>query len=465
MQTAPLPFFSLFVLLVLLLLAALITKRQKQARVDSTSEDSPRVDACKPAASTDDRSLLIAFASQSGFAETIAWRTAEAARGSGVPVTLAELGSIESFALARTRRALFVVSTTGDGDPPDSARRFADRCMSRAAKLEGLEYGLLALGDRGYSRFCGFGRRLDRWLAKSRAKPMAPRIEVNNGDPGALEAWYRQLASLGVMQGGVEASPRYFRWKLVDRQLMNPGSPGGPVWLVALTPVDTPPAWQAGDIAEVFPGPASRAFSDDPELRPREYTVASLPEDGRLELVVRASRAPHGNPGLASGWLTQHAAPGERIALRLRGNTAFHAPADDRPMLLVGNGTGIAGLRGHLKARERLGRHRNWLVFGERTSTYDWLFRDEIEAWRSSGHLVRFDAAFSRDTPERVYVQHRLLAAAEEVRKWVAANASIYVCGSREGMAEGVTSALATIVGEERLEQMMAERRYCRDVY
>ena len=77
-------------------------------------------------------------------------------------------------------------------------------------------------------------------------------------------------------------------------------------------------------------------------------------------------------------------------------------------MILIGNGTGLAGLRALLKARLAAGRHRNWLVFGERQAAHDWFCRAEIEGWRDAGQLERLDAVFSRDQEERRYVQHLL---------------------------------------------------------
>src|SRR5690606_37317472 len=97
-------------------------------------------------------------------------------------------------------------------------------------------------------------------------------------------------------------------------------------------------------------------------------------------------------------------------------NPNLHPPADDRPLLLVGNGTGIAGLRALLKAREAAGHRRNWLLFGERQRAHDAFFTDDIERWRRDGTLERTDLAFSRDGGEHRYVQDALRAAAPALR-------------------------------------------------
>jgi sulfite reductase (NADPH) flavoprotein alpha-component len=132
---------------------------------------------------------------------------------------------------------------------------------------------------------------------------------------------------------------------------------------------------------------------------------------------------------------------------------------------LIGNGSGMAGLRGHLKARALAGQGRNWLLFGERNAAHDYHYRAELDGWQRDGMLEKLDMVFSRDQPERRYVQERLAEQAEAVRAWVAQGAAIYICGSLEGMAAGVDAALATILGRAALDDLAAASRYRRDVY
>ena len=180
---------------------------------------------------------------------------------------------------------------------------------------------------------------------------------------------------------------------------------------------------------------------------------------------MRRMRRPDGTPGIGSGWLCDHATIQGDIALRLRSNPNFDPPAHGQPMILVGNGTGIAGLRSHIKARVASGQQRNWLLFGERNMERDFFFADEVRAWQAQGVLQRVDLAFSRDQPRRIYVQDKLRDAAESVREWMEAGASIYVCGSLAGMAPGVDAVLREILGDARVEELLASGRYRRDVY
>ena len=134
-------------------------------------------------------------------------------------------------------------------------------------------------------------------------------------------------------------------------------------------------------------------------------------------------------------------------------------------MILIGNGTGIAGLRAHLKARVSADARRNWLLFGERSADRDFFFGDELLAWQAQGFIHRLDLAFSRDQEQRIYVQHKLEQAADPLREWVDEGAAIYVCGSLAGMAPAVDAVLRAVLGGAEVEAMLANGRYRRDVY
>ena len=151
--------------------------------------------------------------------------------------------------------------------------------------------------------------------------------------------------------------------------------------------------------------------------------------------------------------------------LRVRRNPSFHGPTDDRPMLMIGSGTGIAGLRAHMHRRVRLQHRRNWLICGERNAAYDSFYAEELRQWRAAGYLEGLDLVFSRDPSFGRYVQDRLLALDAQVRAWIDAGAAIYVCGSARGMAPSVHDRLTAILGEDQLEFLARNRRYLRDVY
>jgi sulfite reductase (NADPH) flavoprotein alpha-component len=408
--------------------------------------------------------MLVIHASQTGFASELAARTAELLRSGSLTVELRDIAALTPAVLAHATRALFVVSTTGEGDAPDNATAFRRAAMNSPQALHGLAYGVLALGDRDYEDFCAFGHDLEHWLHASGAVPLFDLVEVDNGDEGALRHWQHHVAQLsGVTTQPDWSRPAYQPWRLLERRLLNRGSVGGPCFHLALAPEDaTLLSWQAGDIVEIGP---RRASGEPVTLPHREYSIASLPADGALHLVVRQMRAVDGTLGLGSGWLTEYAAVGALIDVRVRRNEGFHAPIDDRPAIFVGNGTGIAGLRALVKARMARGHTRNWLVFGERHAGADRLHVDELERWHDLGGIERLDLVWSRQPGGSRYVQDRLRAMADEVRSYVAEGASIYVCGSLAGMAPGVDAALRHILGEALVDELATTGRYRRDVY
>ena len=411
------------------------------------------------ALSADDNAppTLVLFASQTGQAEAIAWQTARQLRAAGTSVRVMELNALDAATLGSAGHALFVVSTYGEGDAPDGASVFAERVMSLPSTLSSLRYAVLALGDRQYKNFCGFGRALDAWLHAAGARRDFERIEVDNSDPSALAAWQARWGDAAA--GNDDPASAFTPWRLTARELLNAGSAGAPVFHLGLTPAaGTMPHWASGDLVQI-------AVASDP-TRPRDYSIASLHTDGELQLLVRQEQHPDGTLGTASGLLTSTLTVGDTVALRLRPHRAFRLDGNEaRPLVLIGNGTGLAGLRAHLRARAAMGRHDNWLVFGERQAAHDYLCRKEIEAWQARGVLQRLDMVFSRDQPERFYVQHRLLQSADTLRAWLDNGAAIYVCGSLQGMASGVDAALRQIAGNALWSDLSATGRYRRDVY
>ncbi|MFV3379914.1 PepSY domain-containing protein [Pseudomonas sp. NY15354] len=480
-------------------------RKKRQVRAARSSVSSAKASA---------DSWLIGFASQSGFAEQLAWQSAGQLQAAGLPVQVRPLAELGESDLQQARRALFVVSTFGDGEAPDSARTFERKVLGQPWALNHLNYAVLALGDRQYPHFCGFARRLQAWLGERGATRAFSPVEVDNADPAALQQWQQELAQLtGAQPVTAWQAPSFANWTLRQRQCLNPGSQGAPVYLLGLQS-DQPQTWEAGDLVEVLPRngqpridallaglgldattPVRLDGLDEPlgqalatrqlplsrehlvglhaqalvdaliPITAREYSIASIASDGVLELIVRQERRPDGTLGLGSGWLTEYLPLQGNISLRLRRNSGFRLPDAPAPMILIGNGTGLAGLRSLLKARIAAGERRNWLLFGERNRAHDLLCGDELQTWLADGDLQRLDLAFSRDQAEKVYVQDVLLQQAETLSRWIADGACVYVCGSLQGMAAGVDAALSGILGAEVVQQLIEDGRYRRDVY
>lgn len=407
------------------------------------------------------RPVLVAYASQSGSAETLAQHTARSLGAAGLNTTLVPLNRVTPALLAAHEQALFLVSTCGEGDAPDNGALFERHCMTDAGPdLSRLHVGVLALGDREYAHFCAFGRRLAAWLEARGAVPLFAPLEMDNQDANALAAWQQQVAHIaGSGETPDWRAPAFTPWRLLERRHLNPGSSGAPVFHLALAPKHGPlPEWQAGDLVQVQPPEAGE--------HPRDYSIASLPTDGALHLLVRLQARPDGTPGLASGHLCKDLEVGRSVALRLKPHANFRLGDNaGRPLILIGNGTGIAGLRALLKAREARGDKRNWLIFGERRAGPDRHYREDLARWRNNGLLPRLDLVFSREQAAKDYVQHRLAQRGDVLQDWLDEGAAVYVCGSAATMGAAVDETLAQLLGREALDRLLAEGRYRRDVY
>jgi sulfite reductase (NADPH) flavoprotein alpha-component len=261
------------------------------------------------------------------------------------------------------------------------------------------------------------------------------------------------------------------------------------VRLVEPDNVEEREAWLWGrefiDLLTGFPGVVTSA--DDlvsmlPKLAPRLYSIASSqrahPDAVHLTIgVVRYEAWGRARGGIASTEIADRMPVGAEVPVYLHPNTRFRLPIDpNRSVIMIGPGTGIAPFRAFLQERRETGaKGRNWLFFGDRRAACDYLYREELRAFGKDGVLTRIDTAFSRDQIDKVYVQHLMLEAGAEIWRWIEDGAHVYVCGDSSRMARDVDDALLTIVSEHgrmspakarlELQQLAADRRYCRDVY
>jgi sulfite reductase (NADPH) flavoprotein alpha-component len=181
--------------------------------------------------------------------------------------------------------------------------------------------------------------------------------------------------------------------------------------------------------------------------------------------------------GVASTYLADRSRIGDKVRIYVKPNRHFRLPEDTaRPIIMIGAGTGVAPYRAFIEERvERAAKGKSWLVFGERNYTYDFLYQLEWQEYLAGGALSRIDVAFSRDQPEKIYVQQRLWEHRDEILKWIEDGTHIYVCGDEKGMGRDVDVMLARILGEAsrgdeeagraKLKELAKSGRYQRDVY
>src|SRR5215469_11004871 len=219
-----------------------------------------------------------------------------------------------------------------------------------------------------------------------------------------------------------------------------------------------------------------------PRLTPRLYSISSSPAAHAGEIhttvaVVRYRSHNRERGGVCSTLIADRKNAGESLPIYIQPNKRFRLPSDSAaPIIMIGPGTGIAPFRSFLHERRALGHTgRNWLFFGERSAATDFLYRDELHAMHSDGHLNRLDLAFSRDQDRKIYVQDRMLEQASTLWQWLQDDASVYVCGDASRMAKDVDATLHTIAEQqghltreaavEYVRQLKDQNRYHRDVY
>ena len=220
-------------------------------------------------------------------------------------------------------------------------------------------------------------------------------------------------------------------------------------------------------------------------LKPRLYSIASSPdfEPGTVHLtvaIVRYEGQGRAKTGLTTGYLADRTPEGtEDIRVFMSPTRSFILPEDgSKNIIMVGPGTGIAPFRAFLQQRKLDGAEgKNWLFFGDWTEEGEFLYRDEIGEYVEDGTIDKLNLAWSREGPEKVYVQHLMAEHGAEIWEWIDNGGYFYVCGDKNYMARDVHSTLIGICVEhgglseddakQFVEQtlMREEKRYLRDVY
>lgn len=215
-------------------------------------------------------------------------------------------------------------------------------------------------------------------------------------------------------------------------------------------------------------------------VAPRLYSISSDKEahDGELHITVTLNKfhaQEKAKKGFCSSFLEDYPA-GENISFYIQKNPHFKLPAEDKDVIMIGPGTGIAPFRSFLAHRDVTGAEgRNWLFFGEQHFVSDFYYQTEIQTWLSTGVLTKLETAFSRDQKQKIYVQDRIRKQASEFAKWLANGAYLYVCGQKDPMSRDVENAIIEVLSEQNdwnkeeasafLETLEIEGRYLKDVY
>ena len=551
---------------------------------------SPAVNTPVPVAASAGK-LTVLYGTESGNSEVLAERTVKAAKKRGFQAVMKNMSEMTTAELAKVANLLVIVSTWGDGEPPESSITFYKELMATEISLGKIRFSVCALGDTSYEKFCQTGKDLDSRLETLGGVRAFPRQDCDVDYEDSYVAWMEgALATLAP----ATASPAVsfvapVRETVVEYGKKNPfpsetigsvvlsgegsaketlhlefslaGSglvyePGDALAVIPLNAPDTVKAViQAAKLTgneEVEVKGAGRKLLADalredyditaisravltklaeaadsallrdllseeskPRLKeyvsgreiidaledfapnglpadvlagifrklpPRLYSIASSPlaHADEVHLTVAAVRYDaHGRKrkGVCSTYLADLVKAGDPVQVFVQPNKNFRLPADgSTPVIMVGPGTGIAPFRAFVEHRAALGSPgRNWLIFGDQHYTYDFLYQLEWQDFLKEGALTRLDVAFSRDQPEKVYVQHRMVQHAKDLYQWLEEGAHFYVCGDANRMAHDVHEALISIVenqagitreaAEAYVEDLKKTKRYQRDVY
>jgi sulfite reductase (NADPH) flavoprotein alpha-component len=214
----------------------------------------------------------------------------------------------------------------------------------------------------------------------------------------------------------------------------------------------------------------------------RLYSIASSesanPDEVHLTIgAVRFDSHGRERNGVCSILCAERLEPGDTLPIFIQHNDNFKLPENpETPIIMIGPGTGVAPFRSFLQEREEVGASgKSWMFFGDQHFRTDFLYQTEWQKWIENGVLTKMDVAFSRDTEQKVYVQHRMLENSKELYAWLQEGASVYICGDEKSMARDVHNTLIDIIqtegglnrekAEEYLADMQQQKRYQRDVY
>ncbi|WP_375458695.1 sulfite reductase flavoprotein subunit alpha [uncultured Enterovirga sp.] len=548
------------------------------AGLDAGAEMPVAVPAAPPRAA---EPLLILYASESGNSETLANDAAKLARKNGFKPRVVDFADLDLATLPGAKNLIVVAGTWGEGEPPGrAANAYRDLMGEAAPRLEGVRFGVLALGDTAYAEFCAIGKAIDARLEALGATRAVDRADLDLDFAKPASAWIastiRSLApaeepaavgnvvavDFGRTGDAAEPSREPVVAEVVDHIDLNSSRSDKETIHLALAFEDGAPAYEPGDSLELYPenDPAlvehilqASGLAGDDALRrtllverdistlspaaierfvaatghadarklldeggarawiegrhlidlletypaglsadgladitrplpPRAYSIASSRKEvgDEAHLLIAAVRYDsHGRTrtGVASAHVADRIRNGAKLKVRLKPNRHFRLPADPATdIIMVGPGTGIAPFRAFTQERRATGATgRSWLFFGDRHFTHDFLYQLEWQEALEDGSLTRLDVAFSRDQPEKIYVQDRLFEQKRDVVDWLEGGAALYVCGDAKAMAKDVRAALVSAyadvkalapdAAEDAVRRLERDKRYLQDVY
>ncbi|WP_421712927.1 flavodoxin domain-containing protein [Alteromonas abrolhosensis] len=448
--------------LYLLWVAVLFFKHKKQTSYAVTGEET-----------------LVVYASQTGTAEKIA-RAKAAALSQQEQTSVVSMASLKLNTLSSVSKVIFVVSTYGEGEPPDAGRTFS-KALKKASSnqsdyLSHLSFEVVGLGDKQYAAFCQFAVTLFDNISALGARALSPLTTLDSGKGehlsllGALPQDEQHPTHAFTLKNRVQLNEVKSASGEVSNQPSNHSeskastSPG--LFGLSLNvdhsnhTQELHEQWEAGDVLEVLiPQQAGEPIVS------RSYTIASVPQEHDVKLVVRQLVKDNGQLGIGSGLLTRSLPLSQSVQAYIRKNTSAIIADTMCPLLLIAAGSGIAGVRAQLAKRALLENAGPvWIFFGERNPAQDDVLDKTLSPFQNSDCIFKKSVIFSRQE-NGGYVQQRLVEQRDEIKSFLGDTGQVYVCGHFEGMGQGVDKALRSILEEQAYNALADEGRYHRDLY
>lgn len=445
--------------------------------------------------------LTFLYVTETGNSKFLANELAKRVKALGANVKIKSSDQYRLDDLAKETNIVFLVSTHGDGEMPASGKKFFDHISNENADFSKMNFGVIALGDSSYPLFCQAGKDVQKILLEKKAQKNFERFDLDLDFEQKIDDIYSRVLTMLKVDAQISATAKIsqqpakkefvkkeFEGEVISNINLNDlGSSKETHHIEIAIPENV--VYEPGDAIAVVLTEKKTGSQD--KIPPRLYSIASsLNEHGNeIHLTVALSQYIDEkgitHQGLASGYLSS-LGKGDRFQLYISKNRQFKLPEDDKDIIMVGPGTGVAPFRSFLAERNyRNASGKNWLFFGERNFRSDFLYQTEWQTYLESGLLSRMDVAFSRDQEvkfgtlraagNKIYVQNRMLEKSTELFKWLERGAFFYVCGDKENMARDVENALLAIIAkegsksenqaQEYLSSLNEQGRYLRDVY
>ncbi len=443
--------------------------------------------------------VMIYFATETGNSKGLSLQMMKAIKGAGYKVKNSPVNRLKAADIDTNTLCIFIASTHGEGDPPESAVPFFEDVKAASdGLLSGLNYAVAGLGDSSYDIFCGAATDLDKELERLGGKKFHENalfdVDYAAHTPAWIEATVKAMDDLVGAKAPI-APPSVAS---VEEQIVRTGKgytrlepvKGTVTSIVNLNDIDSNKEtyhieieyeddiiYSCGDAAGIMV-PDDKNNGDK---APRLYSIASSPSyhEGEVHLTVALATYKKEDGSTGYGIYSKYLADlkeGDEVEFYIHQNQIFNLAPDDTDMIMIGPGTGVAPFRSFVYERsDRAASGRNWLFFGDQHMHCDFLYQAEWQEHLATEELARIDLAFSRDQDHKIYVQDKMRENAKDLVEWIDGGATLYVCGDKERMSKDVDAALIEIIASEKsftqdeaadfVADLEENDRYLKDVY